>query len=275
MKILILGSRGMLGSTCMKYFSKKKYSVFSLDERFDYHNYYDYFAKIESYEPEIIINCVGKIKQKTDSFSDLMSINAVFPHLISLKKPKNSILVQPSTDCVFSGNLKKGLYSFDDIKDAIDSYGVSKLFGESAIVNNDGVLVLRGSIIGLTKTSSSSLMDWFLDHNDGDTVNGYENHFWNGITTLQWCKCLEQLIENKFLNTYSLLQFGTESIYSKYDLLNKVNSAFKRDIKINPLKTDKDVNRCLKSSFPFDIPHIEDQLKDLNVFLNDTKYDNS
>tara|TARA_B110000879_G_C11170484_1_gene513325 strand:- start:309 stop:1124 length:816 start_codon:yes stop_codon:yes gene_type:complete len=268
MRILILGSRGMLGSICTQYFSNTKHKVEIFDRHFSFENYDQYLTDFKSYSPEIIINCIGKIKQKTDSFSDLMSINAVLPNLIALHKPKNAILIQPSTDCVFSGDLKKELYEFDDLRDAKDAYGMSKLFGESVINDRKGVLILRGSIIGLVKGKSSSLMDWFLGHSDEDTVNGYQNHYWNGITTLQWCKSLELILEDDTLTTVGLLQFGTDNCNSKYDLLNKINIAFKRTINVNPVRNEEDINRCLRSNLPHRIPSIEKQLEELHLFLS-------
>ena len=197
MRILILGSNGMLGSICKKYFIDKKYIVNTFDKYFSFDQSEDYFNELKSYNSDLIINCIGKIKQKTDNFSDLMTINSVYPNLLSMKKNKGSILVQPSTDCVFAGDLKNRFYQITDFKDAVDAYGLSKAFGENALANRNDVLVLRGSIIGLVKGKSESLMDWFLAHSDGDTVDGYDNHLWNGITTLQWCKCLELLITYK------------------------------------------------------------------------------
>ena len=268
MRILILGSRGMLGSICTQYFSNTKHKVETFDRQFSFENYDQYLMDFKSYSPEIIINCIGKIKQKTDSFSDLMSVNAILPNLIALHKPEESILIQPSTDCVFSGDLKNEFYKFDDLKDAKDIYGMSKFFGESVLSNRQDVLILRGSIIGLVKDKSSSLMDWFLGHSDGDTVNGYQNHYWNGITTLQWCKSLDLIIEDGSFRSGGLLQFGTEHPHSKYDLLNKINTAFERSININPLSTEEDINRCLKSNYLHKIPSIEKQLEEFYLYLN-------
>lgn len=268
MRILILGSRGMLGSICKQYFSNTKHKLETFDKQFSLENYDQYLAEFKSYNPEIIINCIGKIKQKTDSFSDLMSVNAIFPNLIALHKPEKSVLIQPSTDCVFSGDLKNEFYKLDDLKDAKDMYGMSKFFGESVLNNRRDILILRGSIIGLTKGSSSSLMDWFLGHSDGNTVNGYKNHYWNGITTLQWCKSLELILEDGSFRSGGILQFGTEHRHSKYDLLNKINIAFKRSININPLSTEEDINRCLESNYPHKIPSIDKQLEEFYTFLN-------
>ena len=268
MRILILGSKGMLGSICMQYFSNSKHKVNVFNRYFSFDDYDEYFTELKSYDPEIIINCIGKIKQKTDNFSDLMSVNAVFPNLIALHKPEKSFLIQPSTDCVFSGDLKNEFYEFDDLRDAQDIYGISKVFGESVLNNRQDVLILRGSIIGLIEGNSSSLMDWFLGHSDENTVNGYQNHYWNGITTLQWCKSLELIIEDGSFRSGGLLQFGTEHHHSKYDLLNKINVAFERSININPVSNEDDINRCLKSIFPYKMPSIEKQLEELYLFLN-------
>lgn len=266
MKLLILGSKGMLGSMCNLYFSSKSHQVEVFDRYFEYESFNEYMAEVNSYNPDIIINCIGKIKQKTDNFSELMLINAVLPHLIYLYKSKNSILVQPSTDCVFSGEGKDGMYVSNDVKDANDAYGISKIFGEAALLNKYDALILRGSIIGICSGKSNSLMDWFLGHNDHERVHGYKNHYWNGITTLQWCKLLELFIENLHKGQLGLFQFGTNSMHSKYELLEMINHAFKRKININPINAKDEINRCLESNLPYHIPPIEQQLKDLSLF---------
>lgn len=271
MRILILGSNGMLGSICKKYFDNKKYKVDSFNKYFSFDKSDDYFNEVRSYDSDIIVNCIGKIKQKTINFSDLMAINAVFPYLLSLNKHDKSVLVQPSTDCIFAGDLKNKFYDINHISDAEDAYGISKAFGENSIANRKDVLILRGSIIGIVEGKTESLMDWFLSHPDRDTVDGYENHFWNGITTLQWCKNLESLIENGVLNYGNKLQFGTKFMHSKYYLLEKINQAFNRDININAMKTKDSINRCLESNFPLDIPPIEQQLEELYLYLNPQK----
>jgi dTDP-4-dehydrorhamnose reductase len=153
MKILILGANGMLGSTLFKQFivkseletwgtirnsSLKKY--FSSAEQsklftnIDVLNGDDFAVLVKKLRPEVIINCAGLIKQSPESDNPLivLPINAMFPHrLAHLCSLDGARWVNFSTDGVFSGS--KGQYTEDDIPDARDLYGLSKLMGEVII----------------------------------------------------------------------------------------------------------------------------------------------
>ena len=83
------------------------------------------------------------------------------------------------TDAVFSG--RAGPYAESSPADPTDLYGTTKFLGE---VTSEHVMHLRTSIIGPELGSRRSLLEWFLGHEDGDTVPGFVNHQWNGITTL-------------------------------------------------------------------------------------------
>ncbi len=83
-------------------------------------------------KPDVVINCVGVIKQLAASKDALTSIaiNSLFPHrLAQICAAVNARLIQISTDCVFSGD--KGGYRESDVPDARDLYGRSKLLGEA------------------------------------------------------------------------------------------------------------------------------------------------
>ena len=97
-------------------------------------------------KPDIVINCIGIIKQLPVAKDPLISItiNALFPHqLAHACKDVGARMIHISTDCVFSG--KKGEYTEQDFPDADDLYGRTKLLGEVAYPH---CVTLRTSIIG-------------------------------------------------------------------------------------------------------------------------------
>jgi len=166
MKILIFGATGMLGHAVIRTLSKERsIEVFGtirsdlaknlfldslsshLISHIDVENEENLIKAFELVKPDVVINCVGIIKQLSDSKDVLKTIpiNTLLPHrLARLSKKYHSRLILISTDCVFSGN--KGAYIESDFPDCDDLYGRSKLLGE--IQDDKRVLTIRTSIIG-------------------------------------------------------------------------------------------------------------------------------
>lgn len=259
-KILILGSTGLLGSTLLKYFSKKnnfkcygairkksdavklKYIKGIKLYKVDYKKKYSIIKVFNQINPNIIINCIGITKQLVhkNKISEIIWVNSFLPHFLAqiVNSQKKIRLIHFSTDCVFSGT--KGNYKETDLPDAQDIYGRSKLLGEISYSNT---LTLRTSIIGHELQTKYSLLNWFLDQKK--FVEGYKNAFFSGLTTLEIAKVLDRfIISNKKLE--GLYHFSGKKI-CKYNLLNLIKKVYKKDIKININRNIK-INRSLNSN---------------------------
>jgi len=259
-KVLILGAKGMLGHTLFKIFSNKVNSLnvigtirdedvscFAVRDReniISKINVLD-FSKltkiIEEIKPDVIINCVGIIKQLKESKDPLLSleINSLLPHrLAKLCEKLNIRLVCISTDCVFDG--EKGYYSEEDRPTPTDLYGRSKLLGE--VLYSPNSITLRTSLIGHELFTKNSLLDWFLSQEN--KANGYTNAVFSGFTTLEFSNILfEKVLPNSQLS--GLLHVASNPI-SKFDLLKKIAEVYKKNIEIMPYK-DFYCNRVLIS----------------------------
>ncbi len=261
MKILILGSTGMLGSTLIKYFSTKKIEVFGTyrDQikikvffknknlkaenliAFDLIKNNKIIPIIENIKPDFVINALGLIKQKKKiSKKNMYLVNSKFPKSLGrLALKKNFKLLHISTDCVFSG--RKGMYSETDKTDAKDHYGKSKAKGE---IFNQNSLTIRTSIIGHEINSKDSLLEKFISKK---IRVGYGNVYFSGFTTLELSKIIFKFFLNK--NIYKrnkVIHIASKKI-SKFDLLNIIKKNYK--ININ-LKRDNFIylDRSLDSS---------------------------
>ncbi len=231
MKVLILGSTGMLGSMVLDYLSTKSLDITAplrkdLDKvRFDKYDY--------------IINCIGIIKQKLTDPKKAILINSLFPYTIAEKAPRAKI-IQIATDCVYSG--RKGNYTEDDEFDPTDIYGKTSSLGE---VEAKNFYNIRTSIVGPDRNSKVSLLEWFLSQKKRATVKGYVYHFWNGITTLHFAKLCYALIKKK-RRIPNHLHFVPADIVSKHELLTIFADKFDRkDIRIKEFQTDVGINRSL------------------------------
>jgi dTDP-4-dehydrorhamnose reductase len=190
------------------------------------------------YKSRVVVNCVGIVKQRTDSKKPVPSIyiNSLLPHLLlETCERMGAKLIHVSTDCVFSG--KKGNYREDDLPDAEDLYGRTKFLGE---VTSGSALTLRTSIIGRELLHSESLLEWFLSQNH-KRVSGYKRALFSGVTTNHLAKVVGDLISNH-PNLSGLYNVASQTI-SKFDLLCLLREAYDLDIEILP----KDEFSCDRS----------------------------
>lgn len=257
-KILVLGHRGMLGNAVYRFFnSKENYSLVTTSLKW---NSEDFKEQLQKNNVNIIINCIGAIPQKKPTPEDYKSVNIDLPIFLESLGKK---IIHPSTDCEFLGDLNPSLkYSKNATRDAIDDYGKSKAVISKMIEDTfHNTKIIRTSIIGHELHSSNGLLDWFL--NSEIKVNGYNNHYWNGITTLQWSKEAHYLIEN-WNTAPKLNQLGTEKNLSKYEVLLLVKEIYEKSIEIVPFKAEGTVNKCLESDKK--IINLDEQLKELRDF---------
>lgn len=247
MKILIIGSTGMLGNTMMRVLSEQRnLKIFGTARSQKAKNYFqskiadcliypvnvnenktlkDLFSRCN---PDIVINCVGLVKQSSHSSDPLsmISLNSLLPwRLAELCEKNSSRLIQISTDCVFSG--LKGLYCESDIPDAKDIYGRSKLLGELSYPHTT---TIRTSIIGHEIVSRHGLLEWFLSQ-EGQCY-GYTNAIFSGLPTV----VLSQIIRDELIPRQDLsgVYHVAADPISKYNLLKLIGLVYKKKIKIIP-----------------------------------------
>ncbi len=247
MKLLILGGSGMLGHKLWQVLSRDHETHVTLRDGFSRyahlgifdakraipnvsaHDFDTVVRAIAVARPEVVVNCIGIIKQQAAAKDPLQSIaiNSLFPHqLAGLCQATGARLIHISTDCVFSG--RKGNYTEADAPDAEDVYGRSKSLGEAS---GAGSLTVRTSIIGRELASSHGLIDWFLSQ-EGKTIRGYQKAIFSGFTTLALARIIGDIIE-KHPHLDSLYQVSAAPI-SKFDLLQLVKHIYGCKIQIEP-----------------------------------------
>jgi len=291
MRVLVLGGEGMLGHKVFQVLSKRfdtfatfqssnglwtRYPVYEAVDRsrtiggvnaMDFNTLIRAFALVK---PNVVINCIGIIKQLKEAKDALISIslNSLFPHqLAELCAATGARMLHMSTDCVFSG--RKGNYTEDDTPDAEDLYGRTKLLGE---VNREGCLTIRTSIFGRDFAKESALLEWFLS-NRGGQVRGYVNAIYTGFPTQVLARIMGDLIADH-PNLSGLYHVSSEPI-SKYELLVKIRDAMGLDIEIEPYE-DVYCDRSLDSSrfraeTGYPIPDWDEMIAELAQ--DDTPYD--
>ncbi|MGE6450720.1 dTDP-4-dehydrorhamnose reductase family protein [Pseudoalteromonas tetraodonis] len=259
MKVLILGATGMLGYSLFSNLNEHdSLSVFgtvrsiagkesffcNIEQQLitgvDAYDISSVELAIETVAPDVVINCVGLIKQHgiSKQHIDAVKINALLPHeLANICDQFNAKLVHFSTDCVFTGDV--GLYNEDSLPDACDLYGKSKCLGE---VGYGKHLTLRTSIIGHELTSEVSLVDWFLSQ--GESTKGFSKAVFSGLPTCYIAKLLvEYILPNP--EVAGLLHLSVDPI-DKYTLLKLIAEQYQKQITIAESQ-ELVINRSLNS----------------------------
>jgi dTDP-4-dehydrorhamnose reductase len=209
-------------------------------------------------DASVVVNCAGITTHRQVTGPELLIANALLPqHLASALGPER-LLFHASTDCVFSG--LRGRYRVDEAPDATDAYGVSKRLGELSVrVPAARVIVLRTSIIGPEVGTARGLLAWFLSQ--PGPVRGWQNHFWNGITTLTWARLMLEIVTGARPLPEGIHQPGTDERESKYELLEMIGAAFNHRITIEPVTMDAPSDRTLEPTLR--MPPIDVQLQEL------------
>ena len=193
--------------------------------------------------PHVVVNCIGVVKQRPEAKDPIVTItvNALLPHrLAALCRTSGARLIHISTDCVFSG--KTGRYTESDTPDAEDLYGRSKLLGEPHVADATA-LTLRTSIVGRELQTASGVTEWFLSNRAG-RVPGFTSALFSGLTTLALSEVVARLIGSG--RTLSGLYHVSAAPISKYELLQRLNAAYRANIEIMPSEA-LTIDRSLES----------------------------
>lgn len=261
MKILVLGVTGMLGNVMFRSLSQNAgYEVFGSARSASASRYFadgvaghivtgvdvenqDALVQLfRTVRPDVVINCVGLIKQlaAADDPLSAIPINSLLPHrLAALCALAGARLIHVSTDCVFSG--AKGRYLESDPSDAKDLYGRSKFLGET---KDSHTITLRTSIIGPELHGGAhALLGWFLSQQGA--VKGYTRAIFSGFPTIELAHIVDAFVIPR-PELFGLYHVAAQPI-SKFDLLTLIADVYGKQIEIEPT-AEPAIDRSLDAS---------------------------
>ncbi len=260
--VAVLGSTGMLGSTLTRGLENNSTTVYEFNRsgisvtkknesrKLDVVTDNNVMESFNGLKLDYIINCIGLIKhliniKDQDSIKLAHNINAEFPSkLNNFAKSLGIPVIQIGTDCVYSG--KVGGYAEDQLHDPTDIYGITKSMGE---IESSSTMVIRCSIIGKELRTSNSLLSWVLSQTHNSRINGFTNHFWNGVTTLHFSQIVSGIIESETYNE-GVFHLVPADVVSKYELINLIAKEFGRsDLQISQFEADIPINRSLMTTY--------------------------
>ena len=247
MRILVLGVSGVLGSAMLQVLAKgQRHEVFGSSRSAWVKNFLppkvadnviigidvesvDMLTRLFSrVQPDVVINCVGLVKQLAEADNPLLAlpINSLLPHRVAcLCEMARARLIHFSTDCVFSG--KKGSYLENDVPDAMDLYGRTKLLGE---VDYPHAITLRTSLIGHELNGTRSLVNWFLAQEG--SVRGYTKAIFSGLPAVEIARVIEKYVL-PHPELHGVYYLSADPII-KHDLLSIVKDVYSKQVEIIP-----------------------------------------
>ena len=287
-RVLILGANGMLGSAVYgvlkgkyelvlsmrdpsdvtllekAYGSTKAHTIVSFDAAEVYTNYQDKQGNPGPYmeqfmqtvgDVDYVINAVGvtipfSMKDPALTFF----VNGALPHILA--NVYGEKLIHITTDCVYNGH-KGAPYDENALKTPTDIYGLSKSMGEPT-----QCLTIRTSIIGRELKGFTGLLEWFLQQ-EGKEINGFSEHYWNGITTKQFGVICDKIMSNLEKYPKTGLYHVFSNRVSKYEMLTKFKEKFNVNCTINPDNTQS-LDRTMSTVKPLngllDVPSFDEMV---------------
>jgi len=150
MKYLIIGKHGQLAKEFQRLLSSKGEEYIALcHEEADVGDYVKLKRVFEAYKHSVVINgsAYNQVDKAEIDYEEAMKVNTLGPYNLALLcKEYGSFLVHYSTDYVFDGSKREGLYTEADEPNPLNKYGLGKLLGERfAMQATHNMLLLRVS----------------------------------------------------------------------------------------------------------------------------------
>lgn len=262
-KVLVIGSGGMLGHVVTLYLRAKGVSVDDISKTraissntilldiLDETALKD-FLKEKKYSA--VINCTALLLAASEqNKTQAILLNTYFPHwLEQYYNNTDTQVIQVSTDGVFCGI--SAPYCEYDYSDSVTFYGKTKYLGE---LHNEKDITIRSAFWGPDISANGiGIFNWFMCQDKA--VSGYANVYFNGVSSLEFAKCVFYLLTH---HRSGIFHLGIPEPISKYHLLKTISSVFGRNIAIQETflpqnnnileNTRKDIafsSKCLQKS---------------------------
>ncbi|MBX9121668.1 dTDP-4-dehydrorhamnose reductase [Enterococcus sp. K18_3] len=149
--ILITGGHGQLGTELRHLLDEKKLEYLSTDaDQLDITDKEGTYKFITDMTPEIIYHCaaytaVDKAEDEGKELDEKINVEGT-RNVAEAAKAAGATLIYISTDYVFDGKKKEGMYQVDDTTNPLSEYGRTKLLGEKAVQETmDDYYIIRTS----------------------------------------------------------------------------------------------------------------------------------
>lgn len=226
-KILLLGSTGAFGTAVERVCERRQINYVSLSHNdFEITNKNDLEKVIEKNNPNVIINSVALvgINPYEDEPQRTFDVNSIaVSNLAKICQKKNIILVQPSSNAIFDGKIKRGFYTENSEPNPASIYSVSKYAAEFFAKNlcEKHYIPRLPMLFGPRRNNSTGFADkvmtWIKEGKEIKAANDKIDSF--GYT-LDLANLLMNVIEEE--KPYGIYQFANSGKASFYEFASEI-----------------------------------------------------
>lgn len=229
MRILVTGSKGMLGSEFIRYLRGNEVKGLDISDS-DYNVNITDYDKLDNvfkkFKPALVIHCAALINVDYCEQHPLEAHNVNVIGTVNVSKlcdHYGSKMIYISSSMVFTGN-RRTSYNEMDLPAPINNYSLSKYMGEKSIISG---LIIRTNIIGKDK----GFFKWVYD-SIPKGVDMYKDLFFNTLYIKDFIEAVMNLIRD---GREGIWHITSHDKISKYKFGKMVQSMFHLEGKVRPV----------------------------------------
>lgn len=219
MRILILGSTGMLGSECAVVLSDKHDVIAPTKKELNIISWDKVIETLQEVEPDVVLNCAGFTDLEaceTEEFT-VRKINVEGPRNLAQGAARFQCkLVHISSGYVFDGQkMMPQPYFEDDTENPLSAYGKSKMESEVAVrENSPNYIILRTACLyGMSGNNFLKSVVARAVQQRPKTLRVPDDHFSSPTWAFRLALQIKELLENDGRGTYHATAEGYCSQY--------------------------------------------------------------
>ena len=250
MKVLLLGSNGMLGQAINTVFTSSNIEVVTA-ARYNANYCFDFLSDgkleqcLKDVCPDIVINtsAIVDLAFCEKDIGQAYLVNSRIPSMLAeLCRKQGNYLVQISTDHYYVGDKNKKHLETDPIR-LINEYARTKYCGELMTLVYENSLVIRTNIVGFRGNGKPTFIEWAISELKRDSeINLFSDFYTSSMHTVDFAKILIDVLSCR---PRGVLNIASSDVVNKRDfIIGLSNTLFHRvprynDVSVNTINGAK------------------------------------
>jgi dTDP-4-dehydrorhamnose reductase len=266
MKLIVLGSTGMLGRAIYHKAKEKGFFVIGIathnaDINLDITNDIALINLIKDQRPDIIINACAVISHKIcEERPDLAyRVNARPSSILAnLSNEIGFYYIFISTDGYYCGDSNKKHTTYDDVL-LLNEYVRTKYAGECFSCVGKKNLIIRTNIVGYKGIKQNpTFVEWAIDNlANHRQMTLFDDYYVSSITVSQFSEVLFDLLH---MELKGILNLASSDVYSKKDFIESLANEFNFDLENIKVESVNILSPRRANSLGLDVTYAEQQL---------------